>query len=56
MKLKDLNTIDQLVDFLSGTHAVAFSVISDKKACYNRIQDELVKFHYLTLGRLGRVW
>jgi hypothetical protein len=30
MKLEDLTTIDQLEDFLSGTQAVAFSVISDK--------------------------
>ena len=30
MKLEGLTTIDQLVDFLSGTQAVAFSVISDK--------------------------
>ena len=29
MKLEDLTTIDQLVDFLSGTQAVAFSLISD---------------------------
>ena len=34
MKLEDLTTIDQLEDFLSGTQAVAFSVISDKEACY----------------------
>jgi len=38
MKLEDLTTIDQLVDFLSGTQAVAFSVISDKDACYRWIQ------------------
>jgi len=30
MKLKDLTTIDQLTDFLSGTQTVAFSVISNK--------------------------
>ena len=36
MKLEDLKTIVQLEDFLSGTQAVAFSVISDKEgeACY----------------------
>jgi hypothetical protein len=33
MKLEGLTTIDQLVDFLSGTQAVAFSVISDKPVC-----------------------
>jgi len=30
MKLEDLKTIEQLIDFLSGTHTVAFSVISFK--------------------------
>ena len=51
MKLEDLTTIDQLEDFLSGTQAVAFSVISDKDACYRWIQRELIKFQYLTLAR-----
>jgi len=54
MKLEDLTSIDQLVDFLSGTQAVAFSVISDKDACYRWIQGELVKFRYLTLSRQGK--
>ena len=51
MKLDDLTTIDPLVDFLSGTQAVAFSVISDKDACYRWIQRELAKFRYRTLSR-----
>ena len=42
MKLEDLTSIDQLTDFLSGTQTVAFSVISDKDACYRWIQGELV--------------
>jgi transposase InsO family protein len=54
MKLEDLTTIDQLSDFLSGTQAVAFSVISDKDACYRWIQGELVKFRYLKLPRQGK--
>jgi transposase InsO family protein len=54
MKLEDLTTIDQLEDFLSGTQAVAFSVISDKDACYCWIQGELVKFRYLRLSRQGK--
>jgi len=37
MNLEDLKTIDQLTDFLSGTQAMAFSVISDKDACYRWI-------------------
>ncbi len=51
MKLEDLTTVDQITDFLSGTQAVAFSVISNKDACYRWIQGELVKFRYLTLPR-----
>jgi len=54
VKLEDLKTIDQLVDFLSGTQAVAFSIISDKDACYRWIQGELVKFRYLRLSRQGK--
>jgi transposase InsO family protein len=54
MKLEDLKTTDQLADFLSGTQAVAFSVISDKDACYRWIQGELVKFRYLRLSRQGK--
>ncbi len=44
MKLEDLTTIDQLADFLAGTQAVAFSVISDKATCYRRVQGEPVRF------------
>jgi transposase InsO family protein len=54
MKLEDLTTIDQLEDFLTGTQAVAFSVISDKDACYRWIQGELVKFRYRRLTRQGK--
>lgn len=54
MNLADLTTLDQLEDFLSGTQAVAFSVISDKDACYRWIQGELVKFRYLNLSRQGK--
>ena len=55
MKLEDLTSIDQLTDFLSGTQAVVFSVISDKDACYRWIQGELVKFRYRQLSRNGKV-
>ena len=51
MKLGDLTSIDQLVDFLSGTQAVALSVISGKDACYRWSQGELVKFRDLKLSR-----
>ena len=51
MKLEDLTSIDQLTDFLSGTQAVVFSVLSDKDARYRWIQGELVKFRYRQLSR-----
>lgn len=51
MKLQDLKTIDQLQDFLCGTQAVAFGVISDKADCYRWLQGELVKFRYLQCSR-----
>lgn len=51
MKLDDLTTTDQLRDFLSGTQAVAFSVLGDKDASYRWIQGELVRFRYLTSAR-----
>jgi len=54
MKLDDLTTIEQLADFLSGTQAVAFSVISDKDTCYRWLQRELAKFRYRTLSRPGK--
>ena len=51
MKLEDLVSIDLLADFLSGTQAVAFSILSDKDACYQWMQATLVRFSYLTLPR-----
>ncbi len=51
MKLEDLKTIDQLSEFLSGTQAVAFSIILDKDDCYRWIQAALYKFRYRKLGK-----
>lgn len=51
MKLQDLTTVDQLREFLSGTRAVAFSVISDKDECYRWLQGELARFRYLKRSR-----
>ena len=53
MKLIDLTTIDQLEDFLSGTQAVAFSLVSDKDTCYRWLQGELAKFRHLRLSYHG---
>jgi len=43
MKFEDLTTIDQLTDLLSGTYAVAFSVLCDKDAYYRWFHGELGK-------------
>ena len=39
---------------LERAEAVAFSVISDKDACYRWIQRELVKFRYLQRSHLEK--
>ena len=54
MKLEDLKTIRQLTEFLSGTQAVAFSIILDKDDCYRWIQGVLYKFQYRKLGKRDR--
>jgi hypothetical protein len=51
MKLEELNTINRLEAFLSGTQVVAFTVTDNKDARYHWIQQELVKFQYLSINR-----
>ncbi len=51
MNLNDLNTIEQLNDFLSGSQSVAFVVADSKEANYRGIQRILVKFRYTTLSK-----
>ncbi len=51
MNLNDLNTIEQLNDFLSGSQSVAFVVADSKEASYRGIQRILVKFRYATLSK-----
>jgi hypothetical protein len=46
MNINDLNTIDQLEQFLTGSQSVAFLVADSKEACYRGIQRTLVKFRY----------
>jgi transposase InsO family protein len=46
-----LKTVAQLNDFLAGTQAVTFSVLSPKDECYQWIQETLITFEYLTLSR-----
>jgi len=47
MKFEDLTTIDQFIDLLSGTYAVAFSVLCDKDSYYRWFHGELGKFRCL---------
>lgn len=54
MTLNELTTIAQLRDFLSGTQAVAFSVLDGQEARYRWLTAELAKFRYLTLSRQDR--
>lgn len=51
MKPEDLTSIDSPGDFLCGTQAVAFTVISDKDTRYRWIRDELVRFSCLSCSR-----
>jgi len=50
MRLEDLKTIDQLSEFLSGTQAVAFSIILDKDDCYRWIQAAMDERHDTPCG------
>ena len=51
MNLDNLTSIDQLAEFLSGTQAVAFSVLSSPVARYEWVQKTLVRFGSLTRSR-----
>lgn len=54
MNINDLNTIDQLEQFLTGSQAVAFLVASSKDECYRGIQSTLVKFRYPSLTKRSK--
>ena len=55
MTLDELNTIDQLKDFLSGTLAVAFEVQGDKDAGYCLDSGKLIRNRYLHCARRDRL-
>ena len=44
MNINDLNIIEQLEQFLTGSQAVVFLVADSKDECYRGIQRTLVKF------------
>jgi hypothetical protein len=46
MNINDLNTIEQLEQFLTGSQTVAFLIASSQDECYRGIQCVLVKFRY----------
>ena len=54
MNIKDLNTIEQLEQFLIGSQAVAFLVASSTDECYQGIQRTLVKFRYPSLNKRSK--
>jgi DNA-binding transcriptional ArsR family regulator len=54
MSINDLNTIEQLEQFLTGSQAVAFLVVSSQDECYRGIQRTLVKFRYAALDKRSK--
>ena len=54
MNINDLNTIEQMERFLTGSQAVAFLVASSKDECYLGIQRTLVKFRYASLNKRSK--
>jgi len=54
MKLDDLQTIEQLEQFLDGTQAVIFELALVKKERYDWMRRELVRFKYLQLGKTNK--
>src|SRR5664280_1913346 len=54
MNINDLNTIEQMEHFLTGSQAVAFLVASSKDECYLGIQRTLVKFRYASLNKRSK--
>jgi transposase InsO family protein len=54
MNINDLNTIEQLEQFLTGSQAVAFLVVSSQDECYRGIQRTLVKFRYTALDKRSK--
>jgi len=51
MNADELSTVEQLKDFLGGTHPIAFCVASSKNERYRWVQQSLAKFHYRDLNK-----
>ena len=54
MSLEQLTTIAAVEQFLAGTQAVAFGLLTSKKERYSWIQSTLVKHQYLLLGKADK--
>jgi len=54
MKLEELKTIEQISQFLDGTQSVIFKVDTIKAERYKWIQQELVRFGYLTQSKVNK--
>ena len=54
MSLEQLTTITAVKQFLAGTQAVAFGVLTTKKERYSWIQKTLVKHQYMILGKTDK--
>jgi transposase InsO family protein len=54
MSLEQLDTIAAIEQFLTGTQAVAFSLLTSKQERYRWIQRTLVKHQYLVLGKADK--
>jgi hypothetical protein len=51
MSLDKLRTIDEMVSFLDGSQAIAFTVASSKRERYALMEKILTRFSYAKLAR-----
>jgi hypothetical protein len=54
MKLEELQSVNQLSNFLNGTQSVIFEIKAAKKERYTWIQGELARFSYSQLGKADK--
>lgn len=51
MNTNQLQTIEQLMQFLDGTQSITLSIEGSKKSRYAWVRKTLVQFHYLALAK-----
>jgi len=54
MKLEELKTVEQLIQFLDGTQSVIFKIDTKKEERYKWLQHELIRFDYLTQSKINK--